>query len=428
MNSYNSQKKIINDPIHGYMEFDDWAIKFIDTPQFQRLKEIKQLGSTYFVYPGASHNRFEHSLGTAYLAHTFTKILQQKGTGKAEDAEIAQSDLKCVTLAALCHDLGHGPFSHVFDQLVVPRLLPDIEWKHEDGSVMMLDDIIKDLRESEGDSFELDPDEETLIKALILGKSKSESTGIKITDRHKYLFDIVNNEDNSVDVDKFDYLNRDCYNLGMKSLFDSSRLMQFSCVIDDSIAYNHKECFNIYEMFHTRYSMHKKVYNHRVSRAINYMIADALVEADPYLKIKEAIRDPKKYIKLNDSILSMIEHSDREELEASRNIIKRIRRRDLYKLVSECSIPKLYKNMVTKEKLDEHFGANNSLSTDDLITERLGLNYGKGNNNPVENVIFYDKKERTAEPSKIPREELSYLVPEEFEDVVLSVFVRTNDE
>ncbi|CAG8818254.1 22926_t:CDS:2, partial [Cetraspora pellucida] len=253
----------------------------------------------------------------------------------------------------------------------------------------------------------------------------------KIADRHKYLFDIVNNEDNSVDVDKFDYLNRDCYNLGMKSLFDSSRLMQFSCVIGDSIAYNHKECFNIYEMFHTRYSMHKKVYNHRVSRAINYMIADALVEADPYFKIKDAIDDPKKYIKLNDSILSTIEHSDCEDLKASRNIIKRIRRRDLYKFVSECSIPKRVKKIVTKEKLDEHFRKDNSLSAeiiDDLITERLGLNYGKGNNNPVENVIFYDKKERTAEPSPIPREELSYLVPEEFEDVVLSVFVRANDE
>ncbi|CAG8748458.1 16626_t:CDS:2 [Cetraspora pellucida] len=177
MKSDNSQKKIINDPIHGYMEFDDWAIKFIDTPQFQRLKEIKQLGSTYFVYPGASHNRFEHSIGTAYLAQTFTKILQQKGAGKAEDAVIAQSDLKCVTLAALCHDLGHGPFSHVFDQLVVPRLIPNRKWKHEDGSVMMLDDIIKELRESK-DSLELDPDEVTLIKALILGKSKSESTGM----------------------------------------------------------------------------------------------------------------------------------------------------------------------------------------------------------------------------------------------------------
>ncbi|CAG8681882.1 14365_t:CDS:2, partial [Racocetra fulgida] len=173
------------------MEFDEWAIKFIDTPQFQRLKEIKQLGSTYFVYPGASHNRFEHSLGTAHLAHTFTKILQQKGAGKTENAENAESDLKCVTLAALCHDL---------------------------------EDLIKELRELEADSFELEPEEEKFIKALIMGKSDGISAGI----------------------------------------------------------------------------------------AIDYMIADALVKSDSYFNIKGAIEDPKKYIKLNDSILSTIEHSDCE--------------------------------------------------------------------------------------------------------------------
>ncbi|CAG8617854.1 8838_t:CDS:2, partial [Racocetra fulgida] len=125
------------------MEFDNWAIKFIDTPQFQRLKEIKQLGSTYFVYPGASHNRFEHSLvtldilGTAHLAQKFTKILQQKGDGKAENAEDAEKNLKCVTLAALCHDL----------------------------------DIVEELKDSEADSFELDQDDEKMIEALILGES-----------------------------------------------------------------------------------------------------------------------------------------------------------------------------------------------------------------------------------------------------------------
>ncbi|KAF0536927.1 HD phosphohydrolase domain-containing protein [Gigaspora margarita] len=425
-----SQKKIINDPIHGYMEFDDLVIKFIDTPQFQRLKEIKQLGSAYFVYPGASHNRFEHSLGTAYLAQKFTKILQQKGAGNSHYAE---RDLKCVTLAALCHDLGHGPFSHVFDQLVVPKLIPDTKWKHENGSIMMLEDILIELRKTEGDSLKLNENEENLIKALILGKYKSESAGIEIGNMPKYLFDIVNNEDNSVDVDKFDYLNRDCYNLGMKSLFDSSRLMQFSCVIDDSIAYYHKECFSIYEMFHTRYSMHKKVYNHRVSRAINYMIADALVKADPYFKIKDAIinKNAKEYIKLNDSILSTIEHSDCEDLKASRDIIKRIKQRDLYRFVSECSIPKEHKELVTKKKLDDHFAEDSSLSTeiiDDLVIERLGLDYGKGGSNPVEKVIFYDKKERTAKPYTIPRKELSYLVPQEFEDIVLSVFVRTDNE
>jgi len=93
--------KRINDPIHGLMEFDDRIIQFIDTPHFQRLRNIKQLGTTYYVFPGASHNRFEHSIGVAHLAHSLVKRLQDM-----QPALVVEKDLECVTLAALCHDLG----------------------------------------------------------------------------------------------------------------------------------------------------------------------------------------------------------------------------------------------------------------------------------------------------------------------------------
>ncbi|CAG8823722.1 483_t:CDS:2, partial [Gigaspora margarita] len=106
------EKKLIKDPIHGYMEFENWALKFIDTPQFQRLRDIKQLGTAFYVFPGATHTRFEYSLGTAHLAYTLTKKLQEQQGENNND----ERNLKCVTLAALCHDLGHGPYSHLFDR------------------------------------------------------------------------------------------------------------------------------------------------------------------------------------------------------------------------------------------------------------------------------------------------------------------------
>ena len=84
--------------------------------------------------------------------------------------------------------------------------------------------------------------------------------------RSRYLFDVVANNRNSIDVDKFDYLERDCYYLGVKSAFDFSRLMRFSRVVNDQITYYFKECYNIYELFHTRYSLHKKIYHHRVGK------------------------------------------------------------------------------------------------------------------------------------------------------------------
>ncbi|CAJ0848998.1 14802_t:CDS:2, partial [Entrophospora sp. SA101] len=273
----------------GYMEFDDWAIEVIDTPEFQRLRNLKQLGTTYFVYPGASHNRFEHCLGVGHLSN---KLLKQLYKNQPElKSGSFESDLKCVTLAGLCHDLGHGPFSHVFDNRVIPKL----KLGHEEGSVKMFDHLIDE------NHIDLNPEEVKLIKSLITGKdpsrNKSENSG------REFLFDIVANKRNSIDVDKFDYLERDCYNIGIKSSYDSSRLMKFSRVIDDQICYSHKESHNIYELFHTRYSLHKKVYQHPVATAIDHMLADALVMANDVFKFSESIFDPMSELR---SIASMM--------------------------------------------------------------------------------------------------------------------------
>ncbi|KAF0521644.1 HD phosphohydrolase domain-containing protein [Gigaspora margarita] len=407
------EEKLINDPIHGYMTFEKWAVEFIDTNEFQRLRDIKQLGASYYVFPGACHNRFEHSLGTAHLAYTLTKKLyEQKGISKQD------KDLECVTLAALCHDLGHGPFSHVFDNEVIPQLGKvlnhEIKWKHENGSEMMLDHLYESL---EPPSIDLTTDDLKFIKALIRG-DRTES------ERSPYLFDIVSNSRNSIDVDKFDYLARDCYYIGRKSLFDSSRLMKFSYVKDDQIMYYHKECVNIYEMFHARYFLHKRIYNHRVTRAINFMIRDALVKANSKYHFEQIIYDPEKYIKLNDSILYEIEYSDPncKELEDSRNIVKRIRQRKLYKFVNECLIPKDRKG-ITKGNLNEREIANcgKDLVEEDIIVDWQDLNYAKGEKNPVESVKFYKKNFKVI---KLKPDEISYLFPKQYEEKIVRIYSR----
>jgi HD superfamily phosphohydrolase len=89
-----------NDPIHGYMEFDPLLVEIIDTPYFQRMKDIKQLGGSYWIFPGASHNRFEHSLGTAHLAGMMIERLRDVGDGKKY---VTDEDVLCVKIAALCH-------------------------------------------------------------------------------------------------------------------------------------------------------------------------------------------------------------------------------------------------------------------------------------------------------------------------------------
>uniref|UniRef100_A0A9J8CHY8 HD domain-containing protein n=1 Tax=Cyprinus carpio carpio TaxID=630221 RepID=A0A9J8CHY8_CYPCA len=112
--------KIFNDPIHGQIELHPLLVKIIDTPQFQRLRHIKQLGGTYLVYPGATHTRFEHSLGMAYLAGRMIKVLQEDQPNAVEKIKqdlIDEKDVLCVQIAALCYNLGHGPFSHLYEKL-----------------------------------------------------------------------------------------------------------------------------------------------------------------------------------------------------------------------------------------------------------------------------------------------------------------------
>ncbi|CAG8447978.1 353_t:CDS:10 [Acaulospora morrowiae] len=401
--------KYVNDPIHGYMEFDDWVVDFIDTPQFQRLRDIKQLGSTYFVFPGASHNRFEHSLGTAHLANSLVKRLFDQ----QQHEQISSDDIKCVTLAALCHDLGHGPFSHVFDNTVVPKLFG--EWRHEVGSEMMLEYLLEE------NSMDFDEKDVKIIKDLITGE---------VTDsKRSFIFDIVANKRNSIDVDKFDYLERDCYYLGMKSKFEFTRLMNFSKVIDDQITYLHKEYFNISDMFHTRYSLHKRVYNHRVSKSIDHMIADALVKANPIFRFTDVISNREEYLKLTDGILYKIEYSNDPELEESRKIIKNLRYRKLYKFVDECLIPAEYYSHVTEKHLNEleivsHQTGDDPISVEDVIVDRVKMNYGKGNQNPLDSVKFYGKYSKDNDAFCIESSEVAYLVPEKYEEEIVRVFSR----
>ncbi|MGA9087395.1 MAG: HD domain-containing protein, partial [Methanoregula sp.] len=103
--------KIIKDPVHGYVEVDEEILPLLDSPAVQRLRYIRQLGFSYLVYPGANHTRFEHSVGTMHLAGV---ACRQFG--------LCTEDRQLVLVAALLHDVGHGPFSHASEPLMEARL------------------------------------------------------------------------------------------------------------------------------------------------------------------------------------------------------------------------------------------------------------------------------------------------------------------
>ena len=404
--------RLIKDPIHGNIEFDKKLFQIIDTPQFQRLRDLMQLGTTYWVFPGASHRRFEHSIGTAFLANEVVSTLQRK----QPELKITNKDNYLVTLAGLCHDLGHGPYSHVFDNVLIPTLCgKDFKWKHEDMSCLMFDHLI------DQNNIDIDNDDALFVKSLI----NPEKYGTR--DDKMFLYDIVSNSRNSIDVDKFDYINRDCYNIGMNSSFDHSRLINLCRVIDNQICYHEKEKTNIYEMFRMRYRLFREVYSHKTSKAIELMICDALYYANPIFGFSDIIksRDPAQFMKLTDGIVGEIETSTNPALKQSQELIKRINNRDLYKKVDEVLITDDDVLEYATEDIISKFCHN--VAPQDLIVDIYKLNYSMGGNDPVKSTRFFSPKFPNVS-MEIDKKTISYLLPNKFQDKFIRLFVRDSNK
>nr|XP_029131822.1 deoxynucleoside triphosphate triphosphohydrolase SAMHD1-like [Labrus bergylta] len=327
--------KVFNDPIHGSIELHPLLIKIIDTPQFQRLRFIKQLGGVYFVYPGASHNRFEHSIGVGYLAGKLAEALRSR----QPDLSITDRDVLCVQIAGLCHDLGHGPFSHLYDGLFLPKAL---EKKRK-------------LKKWKVRSFYFCY---VSIK-LVLIRFVSSSLQLQFKGRSKewsFLYEIVSNKKNGVGVDKFDYLARDSSYLGIKNNFDFRRFLQFArvCEVEDkdckegkrkTICTRDKKEDHMYHLFYTRHCLHKRACQHRVSQIIQEMIAEAFLKADDHIQIEgsggrmftlsTAFKNMEAYTKLTDNVFEEILKSSCSELEKAREILQNIISRKSYKFVGE---------------------------------------------------------------------------------------------
>ena len=255
-----SKTKVFNCPIHGHVRLSGLSVAIIDTPQFQRLRDISQLGGVYYVFPGASSKRFEHSIGVAHLARVFVNKLRQQ----QPELDISDADALSVEVAGLCHDIGsstifsygrmlrtltcliadsssiarysgHGPFSHCFDGRVLPRLGAPRSFHHEHASIGIFDILVEEnnlmptFRE-----YGLDESDVQFIKELILGDPSEGPVGFEWKGRgdKTFLYDIVANKRNGIDVDRFDYFNRDCHVLGVTKSFDDTRLMEFARYCD----------------------------------------------------------------------------------------------------------------------------------------------------------------------------------------------------
>lgn len=394
----NERSRRTFDSIHGLIEFPMKLWSVIDTPVYQRLRRIKQLGTAYYVFMTASHSRFEHCLGTGHVAKRY--IEHFKNT--QPELEITHRDVQNVTLAGILHDLGHGPFSHLFDNEIVPALgITHEEWSHEQASVDLFKHII--------DTYHLDFDEYDLsqIGRMILG---SENDG--------FLYQIVNNKQTSLDVDKFDYLRRDAHNVGFSGVpFDYNRLLLNSKVIDNVICYDKKVVHSVYSVFQDRFSLFQQVYSHNVGQAVGLMIRDAILEASEMLNLKDMIRDPAEYWKLTDDILPRLEGTKEPELSKTREILNNIRLRKLYKCVGETINPdSRISTEISELEIASCSNNNAQVSAEDLIVMKFSLTYG----NPAYDMRFFSENRSF----RMPDSQLSQVLPANYRDNYIRVFVK----
>ncbi|MDD1693869.1 MAG: HD domain-containing protein [Methanoregula sp.] len=231
--------KIIKDPVHGYIEVEDFALRLLDSPVLQRLRYIRQLGFSYLVYPGANHTRFEHSLGTMFLAGVASRRFQ-----------LPEDEHRLVVAAALLHDIGHGPFSHASEPLMEQYL----HRTHDE-----IDPVVEEYAGGLISAAGVDPAE---LCAVVKGKHTLSS--------------IIHGD---FDVDRMDYLLRDAYYTGAPyGTVDAQRLIRHLIRYPDGTVLDENGVNAAESLLIARTLMRPTVYYHHVSRIGESMFQLAALE------------------------------------------------------------------------------------------------------------------------------------------------------
>ena len=240
------KRKIINDPVYdGFLSVEDPVIlSVIEHPFFQRQRRIKQLGLTYLVYPGAMHTRFSHMLGALNLMGRALEVLRQKGV------EITDEECRGAKLAILLHDIGHGPFSHTSE-----RVLVDVP--HEEITLLMMEHINREA-ELRG----------ALDTAIAIFKNEY----------HKhFLHQLVSSQ---LDMDRLDYLGRDSFFTGVsEGIVGTDRIISMLNVHDDELVVDEKGIYSVEKFIISRRLMYWQVYMHKTVIAADQLLLNILRRA-----------------------------------------------------------------------------------------------------------------------------------------------------
>jgi len=446
-------------PVHNTVELSYMATLFMGSKYFQRLSKLKQLGACNYVYPGAVHTRFEHSVGVYFLAgklldrlritpesqlHSYLSKVPELQTyyktyasnnmdvvkSEADGPGLSKWIMELVKIAGLMHDIGHGPYSHVFDDDFIreSKYASHPMATHEARSCLIVQTIVS---ESSVLSKFMTLDDVRFIQQLIHPDD----------DREGFIYQIVSNSFNGLDVDKYDYIVRDTHHVGLKTSFEHTRLISNVIVVDDRIVYPEQAKQDIFNMFLTRHSMFLNVYSHKGVISAQYIITEIMKLVDRTISITDSITDFNKFCKMTDEyviqcaefiILNRADYIKRKiytdaELIELQALLDRLNTHNLYPHIG---------TTLSSQPNTDHISPilNRFRDTSKYMIYSKKVGYVSGDNaNPLSKIYVYRTKDTLFSDSYaikaklINKHDITNLVPDRYQEYITMVFRRDRD-
>lgn len=384
--------KIINDPVHGFIKIPyEIIFDIMEHRCFQRLRRISQTGLLSLIFPGATHTRFHHAIGAMHLMFNALEILKQKGV------KISTEEEKGAMLAVLLHDVGHGPFSHALENILMDN------WHHEKLSLLLMEQLNEEF------SGEL-----TIAIQMFQGKY-----------HRKFFNQLISSQ---LDVDRLDYLKRDSFYTGVsEGNINTQRILSTLNVLDDELVLDEKGIYSIEHYLVARMFMYWQVYYHKaavlaenllikiMNRAKTLVSQNMKVEASENLKYflyresstQATEEDIARFIELDDTdVLQAIKSWKNHEDFVLSYLCKTVINRKFPKIIYS-STP--FSDDLVREKIREtnlHFGIENG----DLLVDNI-----------ERNLLPYDK---TKQPIYLLRNDMEKVALEQAGSQILSMNIN----
>jgi hypothetical protein len=284
----------VADRVYGEIDLPSLAVLISQTREFERLDGVRQLGGCAFVYPSATHTRREHSLGVCALAMRAGAHLKA-----LYPTRVTADDVLCAGIAGLVHDLGHGPFSHVFENYVEG-------FCHETMGIELFDRMMDRIDAQQ--FFDTPwPENKAMIKLMVSGLDAASPwpSDLGRSEDKRFLCDIVHARATGLDVDKLDYLARDSLAVfGATNAVPVDRIIH-SMRLADGLAFDERSAYEIADVFRIRAKLHRILYQHRKVAAVEGELVARMRSVDagrvPGQKLADAAFDPERFVFLTDA-------------------------------------------------------------------------------------------------------------------------------